>query len=72
MEKYYLPAEELIEACGGSLYTLTVLVAKRAMQLADGDKPLVEKPADKVIDTALQEVVEKKIRVQGKKKKQDK
>ena len=53
--------ENLIGAAGGSIYNLTILVAKRAMQLAEGDKPLVDKPSEKVLETAIREIAEGKI-----------
>jgi len=64
----YLPLEKLLDASNGSVYKLTVLVAKRGMQLADGAKPLVENPEDKFLDSALKEIAEKKIRASSKKK----
>jgi DNA-directed RNA polymerase subunit K/omega len=39
------------------------LTAKRALFLADGDKPLVEKPEEKVLNNTLREIVEGKIKV---------
>jgi len=60
--------EKLLEAAGGSVYKLTILAAKRALQLADGEKPLVEKTDEKPLENALKEIAEKKIRVAEKKK----
>ncbi len=68
MKKDYLPVEELLKASNGSIYKLTVLVAKRALQLADGDKPLVNDKTEKLLDTALKEIKEEKIRVKEKSK----
>lgn len=66
MNEKYIHLEKLIGAGGGSIYNLTILAAKRALQLADGDKPLVDKPTEKVLDTALREIAAGKIRVKGK------
>ncbi|MCK9613982.1 MAG: DNA-directed RNA polymerase subunit omega [Candidatus Omnitrophica bacterium] len=66
MNERYIHLEKLIGAGLGSIYKLTILVAKRALQLADGDKALVEKPTEKVLDTALREIAAGKIRVKAK------
>jgi len=60
--------EKLLEAAGGSVYKLTILAAKRALQLADGEKPLVEKADEKPLENALKEIAGKKIRIVEKKK----
>ncbi len=65
----HIHLEKLIGAGNGSIYKLTILAAKRALQLADGDKPLVDKPADKVLDTALKEIAEGKICIKTEEKK---
>ncbi|OQX87946.1 MAG: DNA-directed RNA polymerase subunit omega [Candidatus Omnitrophica bacterium 4484_70.2] len=67
MEEDYFPLEKLIEGANGSIYKLTILAAKRALQLVDGDKPLIDKPDSKPLENALREVAEKKIRVKEKK-----
>ena len=59
----HFPLEKLLRASGGSVYKLTILAAKRALQLADGDKPLIDKPNKKVLDNALREISEGKIKV---------
>jgi DNA-directed RNA polymerase omega subunit len=60
----YIPIEELLGASKGSVYKLTMLAAKRSLQIADGDKPLVESAGDdKPLDTALREIKEGKIRM---------
>jgi len=64
----YVPVEKLLGASNGSIYKLTVLAAKRAMELANGEKSLVDKPSERPLDGALQEIAEKKISVKGKKK----
>lgn len=55
--------EKLLEASNGSVYKLAILVAKRALILADGGKPLLEKSGEKILDNALREIIEGKIRV---------
>ncbi len=62
MMKEYMPVEQLLEASGGSIYILVILAAKRAAQLADGEKPLVDKASDRLLDIALEEIAQKKVR----------
>jgi DNA-directed RNA polymerase omega subunit len=59
----HFPLEKLIGAAQGSIYKLTILVARRAMSLADGDKPLIEKAGEKVLDNALREIMQGKVKV---------
>jgi len=61
MNEKYIHLEKLIGAGAGSIYNLTILAAKRALQLADGDKALIDKPPEKVLDTALREIASGKI-----------
>ncbi len=62
-EKAYIPNERLLDAAKGSIYTLTVLAAKRALALAEEEKPLVEDSFSvKTLDIALQEIDQKKIK----------
>ena len=63
MNETHMPLEKLIQASYGSIYKLTILAAKRAMILADGEKPLIDKPGEKVLDNSLREIAEGKIRV---------
>lgn len=63
MKQTHIPVEELLPASRGSIYKLTVLAAKRALHLADGEKALVEKPSEKALANALREIHEGKIRV---------
>lgn len=63
MNESHVPLEKIIGASQGSIYKLTILVAKRAMSLADGEKALNEKPGEKVLDNALREIMEGKIKV---------
>ncbi|UCC95358.1 MAG: DNA-directed RNA polymerase subunit omega [Candidatus Omnitrophota bacterium] len=67
MEGNHIPLEELLDASSGSVYKLTILAAKRALQLADGDKPLVEKPSEKALTNALREIRDEKVKVNNKK-----
>ncbi|MCK4912304.1 MAG: DNA-directed RNA polymerase subunit omega [Candidatus Omnitrophica bacterium] len=62
-----IPLEKLLEASSGSIYKITVLAAKRAIALADGEKVLIEKPSEKVLDNALKEIRDGKIKVKTKK-----
>lgn len=68
MSQMYIPREELLQVSNGSIYELTILIAKRALQLADGDTPMIEKPSEKVLDNAFREALERKIRVKDQKK----
>ncbi len=68
MKRGYFPTEQLLKASDGSVYKLAMLAAKRALQLADGEKPLAESKDEKLLDTALLEIAEGKIRVKRKNK----
>lgn len=68
MNRESVPLEILLEASGGSIYKLAILAAKRAMLLADGEKALIEKPSEKVLDNALREISAGAIKVKDKKK----
>ena len=60
----YIPNERLLDSAEGSIFKLTMLVAKRAVQLAEGDKVLIEDVTfEKVLEIAQREVEQKKIRV---------
>ncbi len=72
MKEEYIPLEKLLDAAGGSVYKLTVLAAKRAFQLADGEKPLIENPDEKPLNNALEEIAEKKVKIVGKEKMREK
>lgn len=65
MNDKYVHLEDLMAASNGSIYKLTILVAKRALQLAEGEKPLIDKPSEKVLDNAFREVVAGKIKVKS-------
>ena len=63
MDDINVPLEKLLEASNGSLYKVTVLAVKRAISLNDGEKPLIEKPSEKILDNALREISSGKIKV---------
>ena len=63
----YVATERLLDASEGSIYKLTILIAKRASQLADGEKVLIEKAGGRFLDNSIEEVVQKKIKVKTKK-----
>ncbi len=67
MEKVNIPLEKLLKASNGSIYKVAILAAKRAISLTDGEKPLIEKPGEKVLDNALREIRDGKIKVKEKK-----
>jgi DNA-directed RNA polymerase subunit K/omega len=69
MRKDYIPLEALLPASNGSIYKLTILAAKRALSLADGAKPMIEKPSEKLLENVLAEIMEGKIRVKEDKEK---
>jgi len=68
MRRKSTPLEVLLGASGGSIYKLAILAAKRAIALADGEKPLIEKPSEKPLDNALREISAGVIKVKDKKK----
>jgi DNA-directed RNA polymerase omega subunit len=57
-----IPLEELLPASGGSRFKLTLLAAKRALELADGAKLLVERVSEKPLDNAIMEIFAGKVR----------
>ncbi|MBU2101778.1 MAG: DNA-directed RNA polymerase subunit omega [Candidatus Omnitrophota bacterium] len=69
MNDKYISVDKVVGASNGSIFKITILAAKRALQLADGVKCLVEKPGEKLIDNALREIVEGKIKVKDIEKK---
>ena len=53
----YVPLEDCLDKAKGSVYKLTLMVAKRAQQLAEGAQPLIEdEREDKPIKIALREI----------------
>ena len=63
MKANSIPLEGLLNASNGSLYGLAVLAAKRAMALAEGEKPMLGKPGEKVLDNALREIEGGKVKI---------
>ena len=58
----YIPLERLIDKTDGSMYRLVMLVARRALELAEGAPRLVEAPQDiKVTTLAMKEIAEGKV-----------
>lgn len=56
------PLENLLSRSGGSVYRLTRMAAKRALEISDGQPPLINKPvSDKATSIALEEILEGKI-----------
>lgn len=47
---------------GDSRYTMVMLTAKRARQIVDGAKPLVETTSNKAVTIAIEEIVEGKVK----------
>jgi len=55
----YQPIEKSLEHAGGSVYKLALMVARRARDLAEGEKPFVRDfDRDKPIRAAMEEVEE--------------
>ena len=55
------PTLESLMKLVDSKYTLVTLAAKRARQLTDGDKPLVDVDTTKVVSIAMEEIDQGKI-----------
>ncbi len=53
---------ELLDVMGDR-YKLVIVTAKRARQLADGDKPLTDKEEDSTVTLAAQEIAEGKVNI---------
>lgn len=58
----YIPVEQLLSSSQGSLYRLAILVAKRALQLAEGEKALVDRKEEKTLEIAVDEIAAGKIK----------
>jgi DNA-directed RNA polymerase omega subunit len=57
-----IPLEELLPKAGYSIYRLVRMASKRALELSDGKKPLIEISAtDKLTSIALEEIAQGKI-----------
>ena len=67
MAQANIPLESLLTTTNGSIYKVTILAAKRAICLSDGEKSLLEKPGEKALDNALREIGEGKIKIKNKK-----
>lgn len=71
MRKNYFSLEKSLSSTGGSIYKLVVLAAKRAIAFTEGEKPLLERKTEKLLDAALEEIEKNKIKeATGEKKKQ--
>ena len=55
------PTQDSLMKRVDSKYTLVTLAAKRARQLTDGDKPLVDVDTTKVVSIAMEEIDQGKI-----------
>jgi DNA-directed RNA polymerase omega subunit len=65
----YLWREELIKKTG-SVYKLVTIASRRAVELGSGAQPLVETGSEnKIINTALREIIEGKVTLKAKEKK---
>ncbi len=68
----YVPLEKLIDKSNGSMYKLCVLVARRALELAEGAPKLIEAPPEtKMTTLAMMEIADGKVAMGGPEKKQD-
>jgi DNA-directed RNA polymerase omega subunit len=63
--QHNIPLEELLPASGGSRFKLTLLAAKRALDLSDGAKLLTERVSEKPLDNAIQEIFDGKVKVKA-------
>ncbi|MFY9214149.1 MAG: DNA-directed RNA polymerase subunit omega [Tissierellaceae bacterium] len=50
---------------GDSRYTLVMLTAKRARQIVDGSKPLIETESHKPVTIAIEEIVAGKVKYEN-------
>lgn len=58
----YQPLERLLPKAEGSIYRLVRMASKRALELSDGKRCLVEHPSsDKVTTMALEEIMHGKV-----------
>ncbi|HEY8361959.1 MAG TPA: DNA-directed RNA polymerase subunit omega [Tissierellaceae bacterium] len=55
------PSFKELSERGDSRYTLVMLIAKRAREIIDGKKPLVETNSTKPVSIALEEVLAGKV-----------
>jgi len=60
--KTYVPLEDLLKNTEGSIFKLVICAAKRALDVAEGQKPLVEMPGNtKPIEVVFQEIAAGKV-----------
>lgn len=71
MKEGHIYLEDVVKA-SDSIYKLAILAAKRATNIADGDKVMLDKPGEKVLDNALREMAEGKVRVKEPEEKKEK
>ena len=65
----YLPIGDCLERSRGSIYKFTTMVARRAQEIAEGSKPLVESLKDeRPINIAIREIQEGYLRIEPDKK----
>jgi DNA-directed RNA polymerase subunit omega len=57
----YRPSINELSNIGDSRYTLVMLASKRARELVDGAKPLIDIDSSKPVSIAIEEIVEGKI-----------
>ncbi|QQY78726.1 DNA-directed RNA polymerase subunit omega [Keratinibaculum paraultunense] len=58
----YNPSFNELSKLGDSRYTLVMLAAKRAREIVDGAKPLIETESTKPISIAIEEMLQEKIK----------
>ena len=51
-----VPLEDILKASGGSVYKAVIIAAKRGLQIAEGEKPLLEKSTSRFLDDAIAEM----------------
>lgn len=61
----YVPIQDLLSKTG-SIYKLVVLASKRALELSNGARKLVEKDSEKICTIALEEIAQGKVKMQVK------
>ena len=67
----YVPLEKCLDRSNGSIYKLTVMVAKRAQEIAEGAKVLLNnnnQTQDKPLRIALKEIAQGLLEIEGPKK----
>lgn len=65
----YMPLEKMLPKAAGNSYKLVTLASRRALELANGAPKLVEAGVnEKLVTTALKEILNGKVAVQEEKK----